>query len=123
MEGNYSNGAHDFIISNDVFEEKEKLRSSTTIFFLGHEYLWKHLSFVVQSGLFLYNPLYRELLRNQKTVTTKQHLKALFTTKFGFQYYLTDTYRKYKNQIYIGSYVKANLGQADYWENSIGYCF
>jgi Lipid A 3-O-deacylase (PagL) len=123
VEANYNTGSHDYILANDVFKDKVKQKSSTSIFFLGHELLWKKLSFVIQGGVFLYNPLYRELLNQQKTITTKQHLKALFTTKFGFQYYLKDAYKKYKNQVYIGSYVKANLGQADYWETSIGYCF
>ncbi len=123
VEGNYNTGAFDYIVSNSIFLEKEKQKSTTSIFFLGHEYLWKHLSFVVQGGVFLYNPLYREILSSQKSISTKQRLKALFTTKFGFQYYLKDTYKKFKNQVYIGSYVKANLGQADYWETSIGYCF
>ncbi len=123
VEGNYNSGAHDFIVSNDVFSSKEKLKSTTSIFFLGHEYLWKHLSFVLQGGVYLYNPLYREVLQSQKDISTKEHLKSWFTTKFGFQYYLFDTYRKFNNQIYIGSYVKANLGQADYWETSLGYCF
>ena len=123
VEGNYNTGAHDYILSNEVFETKVKLKSCTSIFFLGHEYFWKHLSFVLQGGVYLYNPFYRELLNQQKTITTKQHLKALFTTKFGFQYYLHNTYKVFKNQIYIGSYVKANLGQADYWENSLGFCF
>lgn len=123
VEGNYNTGAHDYIVSNDVFKVNEKQKSCTSIFFLGHEYLWKHLSFVLQGGVYLYNPLYNELLKQQKTITTKQHLKALFTTKFGFQYYLKDAYKIFKNQVYIGSYVKANLGQADYWENSLGFCF
>jgi hypothetical protein len=123
VEGNFNTGAHAYIVANSIFEDKEKLKSTTSIFFLGHEYLWKHLSFVVQGGVYMHNPLYRELIQQQKTTTSKQHLKAWITTKFGFQYYLKDTYRKFKNQIYIGSYVKANLGQADYWETSLGYCF
>lgn len=123
VEANYNTGAHDYIVSNDVFSAQEKLKSSTSIFFLGHEFMWKHLSFVLQGGVFIYNPLYREIINNQRTISTKEHLKSWFTTKFGFQYYLFDTYKKYKNQIYLGSYVKANLGQADYWETSIGYTF
>ncbi len=123
VEGNYNTGAYDYIVSNEVFSSQQKLKSTTSLFFLGHEYLWKHLSFVLQGGVFMHNPLYRELLSQQRTITFKQHLKSLFTTKFGFQYYLKNTYSKFSNQLYIGSYVKANLGQADYWENSIGFCF
>ncbi len=123
VEANYNTGAHDFIVSNEVFASQEKLKSSTSIFFLGHEFMWKHLSFVLQGGLFIYNPLYREIINSQRTISSKEHLKSWFTSKFGFQYYLFDTYKRYKNQVYIGSYVKANLGQADYWETSIGYTF
>ena len=123
VEANFNTGAYDYIRSNAIFDSNLKRKSSTAIFFLGHEYLWKHLSFVVQGGIYLYNPLFREILQRQNTITTKEHLKSWLTTKFGFQYYFKNNYSRWSNKFYLGSYVKANLGQADYWENSLGYCF
>ena len=123
LEGNYNNGSRNLIRDKNIYSIQRDLRSTTALFFLGNEFVWNHLSFVVQGGLYLYNPLFRELLSRQRHITTKEHLKSWFTAKMGLQYYVFNVQKTNRNQIYFGAYVKTNLGQADYLDLGVGYSF
>ena len=44
-------------------------------------------------------------------------------TKLGLQYYFYPTYNRIHRQLYIGTYLKAHLSNADFVEVGLGYTF
>ncbi len=123
FEFGFNSGVHDTIHHGGFFRDKQTLRSSSAVFFLGHEFLMGHASLSVQGGIFIYNPYYRELARREKVRDVKEQLKTLFIARLGFQYYFKDIVLVHKNQLYAGIYVKTNFGQADFLDLGLGYTF
>ena len=52
---------------------------------------------------------------------TYYKIKHLISTRFGLKYYLVGTKKQPKSNVYLGAFINANLGQADFTELSIGY--
>lgn len=50
-------------------------------------------------------------------------MKRLISTRFGLKYYLFNTDRAPKNNLFLAAHINANLGQADFIECSLGYVF
>ena len=82
-----------------------------------------HFSLVSQGGVYLYNPFYRDKLESDNETSFKQKLKTVFIARLGYQYYLFDATVKHRHNLYVGIYVKTNLGQADFLDTGIGYTF
>lgn len=55
------------------------------------------------------------------TDETYYKFKHLLATRIGLKYYLINTNKAPKNNIFIGAHINANLGQADFTEINIGY--
>jgi hypothetical protein len=123
LEGYYNQGNYIFITSQRYYHEKEKLRSSALLYMLGHEYIFGHVSFVTQGGLYLYNPLARDRYHDLAEPEVRDYLRTLFTARLGLQYYLFSTFNKKHNNIFAGCYAKTNFGKADFIEFSLGYNF
>ena len=47
--------------------------------------------------------------------------KRLFSSRLGLKYYLINTTSAPKHNFYVGAFINANLGQADFSEFSLGY--
>jgi hypothetical protein len=122
IEGWYNTGVYDYITSQDFYDKNERAKSVSVVLFLGHEFLMGHFSLVSQGGIYLYNPFSRDKLDDNET-SLKQKLKTLFIARLGYQYYLFDSTVKHRHNVYVGIYVKTNLGQADFLDTGIGYTF
>lgn len=123
VEGYYNAGTYTFITSERYYNDKQRLKSSSLLYILGHEYIFGHVGFVTQGGLYLYNPFGRDRYRDMENPDVRDYLKTLFTAKLGANYYLFNTFdRKHKN-VFAGCYVKTNFGKADFLETTIGYNF
>lgn len=123
IEGWYNTGVYEFILSQDFYEEKQRQKSYSIAWIAGHEFLMGHVSLVTQGGIYLYNPFYNERLKRFESYTLKEKLKTIFPARIGLQYYLHDETIRSKNNLFIGVYIKTNLGQADFLDTGIGYRF
>jgi len=74
---------------------------------LGYEYLMDQLGFVVQAGVYLYDPVVS---------------RPSMANRFGFNYYPAGTYGK-KKTFYLGAYLKSHSARADYPEFALGFSF
>ena len=121
---NYYTSFYDFIIANEFYGSNQRIKSSTLITFAGLEFLIGKFGFVGQFGVFLYNPLIIDLQKlDNNTSGFKSASKRVSSNKLGVQYYLFDPIISTKKNPFIGLYLKANAGQADFVEFSIGCAF
>jgi hypothetical protein len=116
-------GFYDFMVSQKLYTSAQKQKSYTAHVFTGHEFLMGHLSVYTMAGFYFYNPFYKAQHDLYFKDDFKSGLKKYITLKLGLHYYIFNTHKKTSNQWYLGSYVKTNFGQADYWENAIGFQF
>ena len=123
FEGYFNTGVYDFITAHNTYTGNQKQKSTSLIFIAGDELLLGHFSVLAQGGLYLYNPFYRDEYEKFYNGDVKAKIKTFITAKLGVQYYIKNITLKDKNQLYIGSYIKTNFGQADFFESGIGWQF
>ena len=51
------------------------------------------------------------------------NVKHLISSRFGLKYYALNTNNSPKHNVFLGAFINANLGQADFTELGIGYVF
>ncbi len=103
------------------YYEKPKLNASNLYFFLGCEFLVGHIGLDIEGGLNLYKPFFRRHYTVMEgEIDTDYWLKQLFNTKLGLNYYLINTSKKPKTNLFFGATINANFGQADFSEACIG---
>lgn len=119
----YNTGVYDYIISQEFYEEKETKRSFAVALMFGHEFLLGHWGVVTDAGIYLYNKFYQDRFELVEDQSFKEELKTYIPARIGFQYYLKDATQKQKNNLFMGVYIKSNMGQADFLETSLGYTF
>lgn len=111
------------IIEDSTFSSHINLKSSVFTLFLAYEFEMGQMSFLAQGGVNVYNPFWKrftELIRDDWTFY--KQLEGLISTRLGLQYYFFDT-QKFKNNIYLGIYIKANMGGADFASLNVGFVF
>lgn len=121
---NYYTSFYDYIISQEFYSKNQHRKSFTLVGFLGHEYLLGKVGIVVQGGIYLYNPFKKDyiyMINDKPSMSAK--LKLLNTNKLGLQYYFRNPIKNNKNKLFVGMFIKANLGQADFFEMGAGYTF
>lgn len=123
LEGYFNTGVYDFIVSQDLYGDNQKQKSYAGYVFAGDEFLLNHFGIVGQLGVYVYNPFYRDQHSLYYEDDLVAHIKTSLVLKLGINYYIWNPYKKDKNALYIGTYVKTNFGQADFWENCIGWQF
>lgn len=141
---------YDYISSNGEYIEElypEFLNNpygySTNIGLYGSgEILMNHVGIEFQLGVNIYKPFYQvEWLNNgwwwvhydeqgePEIRAIKQDLnwyyefKRTITSRLGMKYYLIGTDKKPVHNLYVGGYINANLGQADFPEITLGYVY
>ena len=122
IDAYYNSGVYSFITSQRYYEDKEKAKSISVLYMVGHEFIFGHFSMVTQGGLYLYNPFARDRYE-ESDKDTKGFLKQYLAARYGFQYYFKNAFLKKHQNFFAGWYVKTNLGQADFMEMSLGYNF
>jgi len=100
---------HDFLQNQNEPEPTNRAWAATGgILYLGFEAMMGRMSLIANVGPYIKRPAIMEY--------------TLYT-KMGFQVYLFDQQVRRKNQAFIGVYVHAHSGQADFVETGIGYLF
>lgn len=116
----YYTSFRDYIAYQSFFNEQLALNASTFSIYAGHEFILGHLGLDLKLGAYLYNPFRRKY--NHEVLNKPNGFKEISTNKLGINYYFSDT-RLNRKGLYIGLHIKANLGQADFAEFSMGYRF
>ncbi|KAB2859574.1 MAG: acyloxyacyl hydrolase [Flavobacteriales bacterium] len=116
----------DYINANRIesFQENATLSASNIYYFMGVEFLMNHVAIDIEGGLNLYKPFYEKFNEDfQKDKGLNHQLKKWFNSRMGLNYYLINTLKKPRNNVFIGAHINANFGQADFTEFSIGYSY
>jgi hypothetical protein len=122
VEMNLYNSYYRYIVNNDFFASSRKLKASVVTLFLAHEFMIGHVSLLSQGGINVYNPFYSEYIKMYKSEQgTKTTLKKYISTRLGLQYYFWDPKYCARSNIFVGAYIKANFGQADFICAQVGF--
>jgi lipid A 3-O-deacylase PagL len=119
----YYTSYYNKIIEGDIYSEGQHLKSSVITLLLAYEFEFGQMSLLVQGGINVYHPFWKEFV-NQigDDLTFYKKIEGLISTRLGLQYYILDK-EKFNNNIYLGLYIKANMGGADFMSSGIGYKF
>lgn len=91
-------------------------------FTLGAEFFINHISMVVEGGLNLYKPFYPYFAEKwEGTSDWSYQLKRFFLSRVGMNFYLLNTSKLPKHNVYLGAQLNANFGEADFSGISLGY--
>lgn len=115
LEVNYYKSYYNYIITHNFFDENRKFNSTVITAFLAHELMIKHFSLLTQGGINLHNKFYNAYISQYKSEQgLSLTLKKVFSSRIGLQYYIFDPAHNTRSNIFLGAYIKANFGQADF---------
>jgi len=123
IEAWYNKGVYDFIVSQEFYDKDAQKKSMAVAVVFGNEFLMGHFGLLVTGGIYLYNPFYKDRLKQNEIDGIKDQLKSWIPARLGVQYYLKNTYFHQNNNLFVGVYIKTNFGQADFLETGLGYMF
>lgn len=119
----YYTSFYEKIIEGGLYDEKYHLKSSVFTFLLAYEFEMGQMSLLTQGGINVYNPFWQKFKRLiNENMTFYKKIEGLISTRLGLQYYFFDK-EKYDKNIYLGLYIKANMGGADFVSLSTGFMF
>ncbi|MEZ4771774.1 MAG: acyloxyacyl hydrolase [Bacteroidia bacterium] len=104
----YAESLQAFIQNQDIPFEKPAQAATGGIIYAGGEFLFGHWAIVAHLGPYIKKPY---------------QMNYLLYTRFGTQWYLSDQQVKPYFQPYIGLYVHAHSGEADFADFSVGFVF
>jgi len=119
----YYSSFYEKIVEDSTFSSNLRLKSSVFTLFLGYEFEMGRISLLAQGGINIYNPFWRrftELVEEEWTFY--KQVEGLISTRLGLQYYFFEPI-KYQQNAYLGLYIKANMGGADFVSLSTGFVF
>ncbi|MBL4667889.1 MAG: acyloxyacyl hydrolase [Flavobacteriales bacterium] len=123
---------YDQIIKNNYSEyiDNPKKSASNVVIYLGAEFLMSHFSIDFQLGVNVYKPFYKQFEKDFPAGNRfhgyekfKSNFKRAFSSRLGLNLYLINTNKFPKHNIFIGTHIKANAGQADFTEVTLGYSY
>lgn len=117
----YYSDYYDFIINQEYFDSRPHLKASVITLFLGHEFIIGKIGIVAQCGYNAYTPFQKKF--HQLEQKTKDYAFIYITNKVGIQYYISDPTKRPKHNLFIGMFIKAHFGVADFAQLSTGYTF
>lgn len=115
LEINYYSDYYRYTVDNDLFQTDKRLKSTVFTAFLAHEFMIKRVSLLAQGGINLYNKFYRSYISQYKSEQgTNLWLSEMISTRLGLQYYFFDPAKYNHFNVFVGAYIKANFGTADF---------
>lgn len=102
--------------------------------FASAELLLGHFGLEMDIGLNIYKPFYKIEWQIQSDDFSGQpqpleplddyyEIKRTITSRLGLKYYVFDTSKMPKHNVFLSAHINANLGQADFSEFSLGYLY
>lgn len=120
----YYTSFYDYIIDQEMYDSNRSLNSMCLSAFLGHEFLIGRIGLVTQCGFNFYNPFPKDyILLTQDKLDIAEVLENYISNKLGMQYYFSGPSETNRNKLFVGLYIKAKFGVADFVEYAIGYSF
>jgi hypothetical protein len=122
FEGKYYEDYYEYIESNQIFENNLHLKATVVSFIAAHELMINRFGLVTQGAIDFYTPFYSRyyyLVGSKKGVF--QFVEKYLSSRIGAQYYLFDTEYNNRSNVYLGLFVKAHFGQADFVSMDIGF--
>ena len=110
-------------------------KASSFGMFADGEVLMNHIGIELNIGFNFYKPFYKVdyKLNEGKIIDDGSYqlgkldwyynVKHLISSRFGLKYYALNTNNSPKHNVFLGAFINANLGQADFTELGIGYVF
>jgi hypothetical protein len=117
---NYYTSFYDFIKAEELFNKHERWHSGTLILFGGHEFVAGHVGIDTRLGLYVTNSFRNKYSR--EIIHFVEQIKLLNTNRLGLNFYLYPPAYQTTNA-WIGMFIKANAGQADFVGLSAGIRF
>lgn len=119
----YYSSFYEKILEGNLYDGNYHLKSSVFTLLLAYEFEMGQMSLLAQGGINVYKPFWNnflELIGDKSNIYTQT--KGLISSRLGLQYYFFNK-EKYHKNIYLGLYVKANLGGADFVSFGTGFVF
>ena len=112
------------------YTNSPKKYASNLVVHANAELLMGHISMNVELGINVYKPFYKQYEKDfplnkqfEGYMKFKSYFKKGFSTRLGLNLYAINANKLPKHNFYIGPYIKANAGQADFSELSFGYIY
>ncbi len=116
------------------FKEKPVVYASNIGLFANGELLLSHVGIEFELGINLYKPAYKFdwQINEEKYVNNQYELgelnwyykvKKSIATRLGAKLYLINTNKAPLHNLFLGAFINANLGQADFSELTLGYVY
>ena len=118
----YYTSYHNYIVQNDYLDGNEHLKSLILTYFIGDEFIIGNFAMFFQAGINFYFPFTNKYFKENYNKVFQRHSKSLVSTKLGLKYYFLK-HKPHKSNFFIALAIKANFGQADFPEISLGYVF
>lgn len=110
--------------------ENKTVSASNAVLFTRAELLMSHVSINMELGVNLYKPFYKQFeadFPKDKQIAIYANITSSLTriisTRLGLNLYLFNTNKLPKHNFFVGPYIKANAGQADFSELAVGYIY
>ncbi len=118
---NYFTAFHDFIINQQIFDGKEKAKSYKGVVFIGYEWLFGRMGFLLQPGFNVYYPFRKELIKLE--LTNSRSMDVINSNLVAFKFYTRSTRQTTRYNPFIGIGLRTIGGKADFVETRIGMAF
>ncbi len=116
------------------FRDKPVLYASNFGLFASGELLLSHVGIEFELGLNLYKPAYKidwqineekyvEGVYQLGELNWYYQLKKTVSSRLGAKWYAISTNKSPRHNIFLGAYINANFGQADFTELTLGYVY
>ncbi len=116
------------------FKEKPVLYASNFGIFGSGELLLSHVGIEFEMGLNFYKPAYKidwqineekyvEGLYQLGEMNWYYQVKKAVSTRLGAKWYAITTNKSPRHNVFLGAFINANLGQADFSELTLGYVY
>lgn len=119
---NYYSDYYDYMVEKMLFTNSQSVHATTATVYIGYEFMFGKFSFMVQSGLYVWNPFYKYYKNTLGENDFKTFLKKYINNKIGLQFFPFAKNGVQKG-VYVGSFIRANFGQADFSEFAVGCLF
>jgi len=116
------------------FKENPVVYSSNFGLFASGELLLSHVGIEFEMGLNLYKPAYKidwqineekyvEGVYQLGELNWYYQLKKAVSTRLGAKWYALSTNKSPRHNVFLGAFINANFGQADFSELTLGYVY
>jgi len=109
-------------LSLDNENKNNHWRASNLFFNIGSEFIMGHFGIDVEVGLNIFKPFYRDFFEEHEPGPEFQYfIKRMFPSRFGMNAYLISNEKDWNHNLYLGAFICANFGEADFTEVSLTY--